>query len=235
MAFIHNVTGDHLGELTEVSFKGNALVSLSPNTLIWNMIQELDFSDNPWRCDCNLKWIVNLTVNERTEENYVCKQPYKHFNQRIKDMTEDDFSCSFFENDVFIVGGCLLIILTMTGLTSIGFLVAKLKIIPKIFSVFSSHPKVRARAQAGSNYSRVDPCSVETVVSVEYHMDKEHERRRKSAGATPDSCSSDSCPPSQSSRSSCCSHTRIPRAAASPAKKTVTLKDPANGIACTKV
>jgi hypothetical protein len=202
------------------------------------MIQELDFSDNPWRCDCNLKWIVNMTVNERTEESYVCKQPYKHFNQRIKDMTEEDFSCSFFENDVFIVGGCLLIILTMTGLTSIGFLVAKLKIIPKIFSVFSPHPKSRSRAQAGSSYCRVDPSSVETVHSVEYHIREKQESLNGSPAH--DSCPSESsCPPSRSSHVSSCSSnsctTRTPGAAAAPVKKKVTLMDPVNGgIACTK-
>lgn len=261
MAFTHNVTGELLDELTEVSFKGNALSTLSPNTLMWTMIQELDFSDNPWRCDCNLRWIVNLTVNERTEENYVCKQPYKHFNQRITDMTEEDFSCSFFENDVFIVGGCLLIILLMTGLTSIGFLIAKLKIIPKIVSVFSRHPKSQRgmRVQAGTSYSRVDPSSVETVVSIEYqgkqqqqqqpHHQQQPETRSQESGsrdsATRDASSSGSLTRSARSGSCCsrtsCTNTRhctrghgtkhVPKTS----KKVANHNDATSGIACTKV
>jgi len=159
-AFMSNSTEDHLCELTEVSLKGNALTTLSQTALPWKNINDLDFSDNPWRCDCHMKWLVNLTVNERTEENYICKQPYKHFNQRIKDMTLQDFSCSFFEQDVFIVGGILLIILTATGLTSIGFLVAKLKIVPKIFSLFSP----RKTGTKANNYVRVDPHTELVVV-----------------------------------------------------------------------
>jgi Leucine-rich repeat (LRR) protein len=158
-AFISNTTGDNLCELTEVSLKGNALSTLSQDSLPWKIINDLDFSDNPWRCDCHMKWIVNLTVNERTEENYICKQPYKHFNQRIKDMTSEDFSCSLLENDVFIVGGILLVILTATGLTSIGFLIAKLKIVPKIVSAFSPR-----KSDSTSNYVRVVPHSEEVVV-----------------------------------------------------------------------
>ena len=165
-SFISNVTGDNLCELTEVSLKGNALTTLLPDVLPWKNINDLDFSDNPWRCDCHMKWFINLTVNERTEENFICKQPYKHFNQRITDMTPEDFSCSFFENDVFIVGGILLIILTATGLTSIGFLVAKLKIVPKIFGLFK--PTARATTiDSKANYIRVDPRSEEVVVEWE--------------------------------------------------------------------
>ena len=162
-AFLSNMTGDNLCELTEVSLKGNALTTLSPESLPWKIINDLDFSDNPWRCDCHMKWLVNLTVNERTEENYICKQPYKHFNQRIKDMSPEDFSCSLLENDVFIVGGILLVVLTATGLTSIGFLIAKLKIVPKIFSVFSP----RKTSNSTANYVRVDPHSEAVVVEWE--------------------------------------------------------------------
>lgn len=150
-------------DLTEISLKGNALTTLTKETLPWDRIEEIDLSDNPWRCDCHLNWIVNITVNERTDEQFICKKPYKHFNQRISDMTKYDFTCSLFENDVFIVGGVLLMIILATGLTSIGFLINKLKVIPKIVS-YIQYPK---RGNANQSYVRVDPSKDTVTIQME--------------------------------------------------------------------
>lgn len=121
--------------LTEISLKGNALTTLTKDTLPWNAIDEVDLSDNPWRCDCHFSWIADVIVNDRTDEQFICKKPYKHFNQRISEMSKDDFTCSLFENDALIIGGVMLLIVLapgLSGLCSIGFLIKKLKVIPKI-------------------------------------------------------------------------------------------------------
>lgn len=147
-------------DLIEISLRGNALITLHQDTLPWDKIKEVDLSDNPWRCDCHLQWFANLTYDERTEEQFICKTPYKHFNQRIKLLTHDDFTCSLLQNDVFIVGGVLLMIILATGLTSIGFLINKLKIIPKIIT-YIRHPK---QSNLSQQYSRVEGTQSDYVV-----------------------------------------------------------------------
>lgn len=147
-------------DLIEISLRGNALITLHRDTLPWDKIKEVDLSDNPWRCDCHLQWFANLTYDERTEEQFLCKTPYKHFNQRVKLLTPDDFTCSLLQNDVFIVGGVLLMIILATGLTSIGFLINKLKIIPKIIS-YLRYPK---QSNLSQQYSRVEAATATDFV-----------------------------------------------------------------------
>lgn len=69
-------------------------------------------------------------------------------------MSAVDFSCSFFENDAVIVGAILLFVLAATGLASIGFLVAKLKIFSKL--CFGLTRKNR-HSTVSKKYIRVDP------------------------------------------------------------------------------
>lgn len=167
-AFHSNNTEGPICEITEISLKGNSLTTLSRETLNWVDIQDIDLSENPWKCDCHLRWITDImnNLNNATADVLHCKKPYKHFNQLIKSMSDTDFVCSFFESDAIIVGAILLIVLTLTGLFSICTILVKFDVFEKVSSLLcplsQRDPIVKPKRQTfqkpvgGNGYLRVD-------------------------------------------------------------------------------
>lgn len=73
-------------------------------------------SDNPWRCDCNLRWIVspsNNLVNIIENEPLTCQTPLALQGRLILGLNADEFAClpfqngplqrDFFNTDTFVV------------------------------------------------------------------------------------------------------------------------------------
>lgn len=158
-AFHSNNTEGPICEITEISLKGNSLTTLSKDTLNWNDISDIDLSENPWKCDCHLRWIMDIVynLNNATADVLHCKKPYKHFNQLIKSMSSSDFACSFFESDAIIVGAILLIVLSITGFISICIILVKFSVFEKVSSLFCpTAAQVRRKFNGETKYTGIE-------------------------------------------------------------------------------
>ncbi|KAK2709596.1 hypothetical protein QYM36_013311 [Artemia franciscana] len=51
-------------KLREIHLRANALEHLSQYMLPWEKLNIVDIEENPWRCDCHLKWMINSLVGQ---------------------------------------------------------------------------------------------------------------------------------------------------------------------------
>lgn len=88
--------------LTEVHLQDNRLSTLNENMLPWMNVQYVDIQDNPWNCDCNLKWVAEKLLpelekkNPRTTLSLLCNEPPEHHGETLSKVLENDgFQCPY--------------------------------------------------------------------------------------------------------------------------------------------
>jgi len=78
-----------------------ALQILPAELLPWKNVRGLEMEDNPWVCDCQMKWFANdSTRPDRLDDDFtspICKEPARHNGKEISSLKAADFVC---ESDV---------------------------------------------------------------------------------------------------------------------------------------
>ncbi|VDI38305.1 Hypothetical predicted protein [Mytilus galloprovincialis] len=104
-------------QLFWVDVKANLFLRLKDLVLSYNNLQTMSkrivnllgssslmsIQGNPWKCDCNLGWIMDPSINKRVKfdmlDEAMCKTPSKLHGWKISDLTTKDFTCKQHSND----------------------------------------------------------------------------------------------------------------------------------------
>ena len=85
-----------LDKLRRVNLHNNGLHTLSENLLPWSHVPLILIDDNPFHCDCKLKWMPRVLQElewSRREEHIFCVTPESMFGQLIVGAEEKDLTC----------------------------------------------------------------------------------------------------------------------------------------------
>ncbi|KAJ8022487.1 Protein slit [Holothuria leucospilota] len=85
-------------ELTDtiLDLRYNRLTTLSPDFQSPRGVEALRFSNNPWHCDCNLRWIIakdRFLVNHTALDPPNCQTPVSLRGHPIFTLREEEFTC----------------------------------------------------------------------------------------------------------------------------------------------
>ncbi|XP_045511285.1 toll-like receptor 6 [Colias croceus] len=82
-----------LPKLRHVSLRDNAIISLSETTFVGKELKQLDLTDNPIFCDCQLLWLREL-LNEKSNFTQIqCASPEHLKDKHLRTLTADDLGC----------------------------------------------------------------------------------------------------------------------------------------------
>ncbi|PIK33432.1 putative protein slit [Apostichopus japonicus] len=84
-----------------VDLRSNLIRTLTEDFQSPRSVRQLRFSDNPWHCDCNLRWIItpaNRLVNHTMDDPPACRTPAAVQGRRIFELRPDDFACLPFQD-----------------------------------------------------------------------------------------------------------------------------------------
>lgn len=135
-AFTDRLTGAVV-DVQEVHLVKNSLTHLSFDLLNWKDVRIIELSRNPWDCDCNLKWLSNVSVKASEREHLRCQTPRRHYHHMIADINPDDFSCSLIWNaDLSYLMVSLIIVASSTVVVMALFFTFKCSLHKKIMFTF---------------------------------------------------------------------------------------------------
>ncbi|KAK4288526.1 hypothetical protein Pmani_038448 [Petrolisthes manimaculis] len=83
--------GDEIA-LQEIHLQDNHLTTLSETLLPWLQLRYVDLQNNPWNCDCNLKWIATTLIpdlenkNPETTLSIMCAEPIADRGMKMADI-----------------------------------------------------------------------------------------------------------------------------------------------------
>ncbi|XP_076304543.1 uncharacterized protein LOC143222228 isoform X2 [Tachypleus tridentatus] len=80
--------------LNEVNLRNNCLQTLYEHAIPWCKLNALDLRDNPWSCDCKLKWIKYCNLTAEMSDLLLCKSPEKLENRLLVTVPDNEFVCS---------------------------------------------------------------------------------------------------------------------------------------------
>lgn len=93
--YIDRFAFESSSKLSQVQLNGNNLVTLDANLLDWKSLSVLDIQQNPWRCDCQLRWVFDSLESSAAEftENLRCSQPEEFQSRQIVTLSPSELSC----------------------------------------------------------------------------------------------------------------------------------------------
>ncbi|XP_014213924.1 phospholipase A2 inhibitor-like [Copidosoma floridanum] len=83
-----------LPQLRQLSLQGCALETLDADLLpLVERVAVLDFQNNPWKCDCHMKWLnaINMTID--LVYSFRCQTPARYRNRLLNNITDDELEC----------------------------------------------------------------------------------------------------------------------------------------------
>lgn len=80
-------------QLDELYLRQTALQTLSSRMQDWGQLAVVDLAENPWNCDCRLRWMAHLTVKTVAEHQFRCAHPPSLRGRLIQDLAAQQFSC----------------------------------------------------------------------------------------------------------------------------------------------
>lgn len=92
-AFYDNLHALRPHHVQRAFLAGNALGFVSASMLHWDEMEEVDLSGNPWNCDCNLKWVLEVRHELRSVDETACFLPPALTNTSFKDVRSSDMEC----------------------------------------------------------------------------------------------------------------------------------------------
>ncbi|XP_022687082.1 protein slit-like isoform X2 [Varroa jacobsoni] len=123
-----------LGKLQIISFRESGLRSIDAGFMSWYLLKRVDFRDNPFKCDCSLSWLRDLTIeylnstgkpaNERpgpldNETIHIsCAEPTKFTGRKLYELPAIAFECGM--SSLFLSVIVPLVILAL--LVSVGII-----------------------------------------------------------------------------------------------------------------
>ncbi|XP_023214937.1 leucine-rich repeat neuronal protein 3-like [Centruroides sculpturatus] len=133
--------------LQQLHLRDNALEYLPHDLLSWNDIPYLDLRENPWRCDCNLRWMADYHQQQNFQENIKCASPSYYENIPVSKLKADDFVCQkYYFTDSFPI---LLIFIASILIGVSSFISLVIYCVKKV--------NLRWRATRQSKYSLIVP------------------------------------------------------------------------------
>ncbi|XP_058806128.1 toll-like receptor 13 [Phymastichus coffea] len=111
-----------LPNLKTLSLQNCALETLEENLLpIVQKTAAVDLQNNPWRCDCNMKWINTFKLTTDLINSFRCTSPPNHYNRLLNNITDAELVCKDpFENSASYISGNTGRILYSTLLTCLA-------------------------------------------------------------------------------------------------------------------
>merc|ERR1712150_9749 len=91
----NNVIYNSAIQLHTLSLKRNNMRTMNRLTLPLNELQKVYLDDNPWSCDCRMKWILSERVRHLRNRSspIVCTYPSMYRGQDIFNLSSDDLIC----------------------------------------------------------------------------------------------------------------------------------------------
>ncbi|GFQ71395.1 toll-7 [Trichonephila clavata] len=83
----------NMPNLVSILLAENSIVTIDMKTFapVWSQLYKIDLLDNPLRCDCRLKWLMDRKFPENTRAE--CREPLKLNGTRIIKLHPDDLWC----------------------------------------------------------------------------------------------------------------------------------------------
>nr|XP_026489346.1 insulin-like growth factor-binding protein complex acid labile subunit [Vanessa tameamea] len=107
-----------LPKLRHVSLRDNAIISLSETVFIGKELKQLDLTDNPIFCDCQLLWLQQL-LNEKSNFTQIqCASPEHLKDKYLRALSADDLGCVLHDSRqqtiiCIVVVACVAVIATL--------------------------------------------------------------------------------------------------------------------------
>ncbi|GIY78834.1 hypothetical protein CDAR_584051 [Caerostris darwini] len=86
--------------LQEIDLESNHLRTLDKDMIDCPRIRKFNVQNNPWTCDCNMKWIKTCDIQKIYAADLRCQEPQKLLNTLIDHMSEKEFECVYDETVV---------------------------------------------------------------------------------------------------------------------------------------
>ncbi|XP_061184646.1 insulin-like growth factor-binding protein complex acid labile subunit [Saccostrea echinata] len=114
-------TISHLNKLENLFIDHNKLKYLTHNTFP-NGLKRVFMAGNPWRCDCNMKWILTNPTSKQFFNNnsLLCTHPSRYRGKNILSLEADDLTCM---TSAVGVLATVLLTLTIMVLSALGMTV----------------------------------------------------------------------------------------------------------------
>ncbi|CAH0726205.1 unnamed protein product, partial [Brenthis ino] len=93
LSVIEDCTLLGLPKLRHVSLRDNALISLSESVFIGKELKQLDLTDNPIFCDCQLLWLQQLLNDKSNFTQIQCASPESLKDKYLRTLNADDLGC----------------------------------------------------------------------------------------------------------------------------------------------
>ncbi|XP_050553136.1 leucine-rich repeat neuronal protein 1-like [Spodoptera frugiperda] len=93
LATIEDCTLLGLPKLKHVSLRDNAIVTLSETVFIGKELKQLDLTDNPIFCDCQLLWLQQLLYDKSNFTQLHCASPEHLKDKPLRNLNADDLGC----------------------------------------------------------------------------------------------------------------------------------------------
>ncbi|XP_052758557.1 leucine-rich repeat neuronal protein 1-like isoform X1 [Galleria mellonella] len=124
LAVIEDCTLLGLPKLKHVSLKDNAIVTISENVFVGKELRQLDLTDNPILCDCQIMWLRDLLYDRSNFTQIHCASPEHLKDKNLRNLKADDLGCALPDSRKHTIIG-FSIVLLVAVLFTLVFLIYK--------------------------------------------------------------------------------------------------------------
>ncbi|XP_028036084.1 leucine-rich repeat-containing G-protein coupled receptor 5 isoform X1 [Bombyx mandarina] len=107
-----------LSKLKHVSLRDNAITTLSESVFVGKELKQLDITDNPIFCDCQLLWLQSLMNDKSNFTQIQCASPEHLKHKYLRTLSADDLGCVLHDSRqqtiiCIVVVACVAILATL--------------------------------------------------------------------------------------------------------------------------
>ncbi|KAJ2953922.1 hypothetical protein O0L34_g1558 [Tuta absoluta] len=118
LAVLEDSTLLGLPKLKHLTLRDNAIISISEAVFVGKDLRQLDLTDNPIVCDCQIRWLQQLLNDKSNFTQVQCASPEHLKDKYLKKLTADDLGCVLHDTRqqtiiCIIVAACVATIATL--------------------------------------------------------------------------------------------------------------------------
>ncbi|XP_064640761.1 slit homolog 2 protein-like [Lineus longissimus] len=121
-----NAFTDSNSTIKEVYLQGNMIQTLYATTLPWKQLHRIDLRQNPWKCDCRLRWVKGQQgILDNNSRDFTCASPVSLAGLEIASISAEKFFCRRAvpsHNESVAVGITIAVILLLLLLSCMVFI-----------------------------------------------------------------------------------------------------------------
>lgn len=122
LAVIEEGTLLGLPKLKHVSLRDNAIITLSEAVFVGKELRQLDITDNPLFCDCQMLWLQDLLNEKSNFTQLQCASP-KHLKDKyLRTLTADDLGCVLHDSRKQTIIG-VVVVASVAIIVSLGLII----------------------------------------------------------------------------------------------------------------